>query len=186
MTALLPGLTQSSTHADLSASMSMSMWGVAADQCQPFTEKHNLASLRYQLSGTREVVVACVSDVRAFLITHKGVDRKLVTPNRCATFLKTMDKASVEMFARQFSLFYATVGPGDFMYTPCMFACVERVGRSNDAIGAVVRGLYKTDSKAKDFLDDLAKFYAEINAAAPLIAATQAVVESATAAMTPV
>ena len=83
MTALLPGLMQSSTHADVSASMSMSMWGVAADQ-----------------------------------------------------------------------------------------------------FGAVVRGFYKADSKAKDFLDDLAKLYEEINAAAPLIAATKAVVESVTAAMT--
>ena len=180
MTVLLPGLTQSSTNADVSASMPMSMWGVAADQCQPFTEKHKLASLRYQHSGTREVVVACVSDVRAFLITHKGVDRKLVTPNRCAIFLKTMDKASVEIFAEQFS----TVGPGDFMYTPCMFACVERIGRSEDAISAVVRAFYKTDWKAKEFLDDLVKFYEEINAAAPLIVATKAVVESATAAMT--
>ena len=183
LAALLPGFTQSSTHAEVTKSMAVGMWGVALDQCQPFTEMNNLASLRYQSSGTREVVVACISEVRAYLINQKGIDKKRITPNNCANFLKTMDKATVEIFAKQYSLFHATVGPGEIIYTPAMFACVERISCKEDAIGLVVRGLYKTDSKASELLGELVKFYEEVQAAAPVIAAAKACFESAKAAV---
>ena len=84
---VLPGLFQNSTSAKVVSLTKLGMWAVAKDQCKAFTEPECLASVRYQSLGTREVVLASFTGLRDFLVEEKGVDIKVVTPVRCASFL---------------------------------------------------------------------------------------------------
>lgn len=175
----LPGSTRDSTCQKLVTCMSLGLWAVSKDQCKSFVEPESLASLRFQSVGSRELVLVAFGDLVNYMNLKKGVEKKNITPVRAAAFLRGLDKASIEAFAKDYAIFHGTVSAGHMLYTPACFVGVERTGTNADSAGFVLRGFYK-DPKAKTRFEELLSIFELAQVKPEPLAVVKACVESAT------
>ena len=89
-------------------------------------EVHSLASLRWQRSGSRRVVIANVSDIVSYLQEEAEPKKSNPTAADVSATLKFADAAVVSnLRARGAMLHHATVNPGDVLYQPCGWWVLE-------------------------------------------------------------
>ena len=74
-----------------------------------------LPTFRYQVEGTRDVVLAPLPDMLEFMLS-KGIDD--LTPAKAAQFLKMATPGFIEEYLDKGSLYHFTVGPKEVLYTP--------------------------------------------------------------------
>ena len=154
----MPGFIAEHEDKATAQKMAPSFFGVIKDAIKDSCEADYMASLRFQLYGTRMVVLAPLSKVREFMLKQK-IGATAITPTRAALYLKMMDLPTLTAFAEgNNELFTVTLTGGSALYTPAGYVCVEQTTRERDTIGIAIRGFATQDKKCVGSLTELATF----------------------------
>ena len=144
------------TYEPMAKFVGPSWFGILKEHVGVMAEPESLPSLRVTLRGTRQVVLASMSDMLTFMV-KMDIQKEYITPSRAWSFMLSMNKETVEKFKVQFGLHCITVCPGKALYMPLGWMAAEKMG-AEDIHGVCFRGLVKVDDWAATALKTVKGF----------------------------
>lgn len=120
---------------ELLAAQCSVLTALAAGRKEVRVEKDALATVKVNLEGTREVVVAPIKQLVDIMV-GEGFDETKVDLGSIYGFIGAMDRGLIEIYLRKHAgtMWKATQGPGDMMYAPAGIVQVQRVLSNSDNI----------------------------------------------------
>ena len=138
---------------DLAELCKVSMWASKAGAVKAGTEPEGIATLRYQVQGTREVAIIDYSKYLKFMVETKNQEVSKWPRNRAANSLKVIDANTLVDFMKQAYVYRGTIGPGELLFIPTNSLILEKVMDTDDAVGYHVRGVFHADTVSeKEFM----------------------------------
>ena len=131
----------------------VSMWAVAAGAVKASTEPEGIATLRYQVQGTRVVAVINYTKYLKFMVETRNLNKNTFPRNKAAQSLKHIDASTLVDFMKQADVYRDTIGPVELLFIPTNSLILERVMDADDAVGYHVRGVFHADTVSeKEFM----------------------------------
>ena len=153
---MVPRFQNTSADTATSQAMMPTLFIIVKDALVSSNEPDNVASLRFQATGTRSVIAAPVEDLKAFMAMEAsgltGGEKKY-TPSATARYLKNMSPEQIKLFTEKFNLYAGTIAAGEFFYLPAAFSMVEKVSIGEDITGIAIRGMIAKDTRSIEVLN---------------------------------
>ena len=140
-------------HAELVTATSMQHFGIAPNLDIFSTELEKFATLRIAAEGGRSVVMADFCQIAHYMVRESVVpDESAITIERMLTFLQTMTEPTLKAFTEDGSrsLWFATLGPHDMLYTPAGFGLGLQTQRQQ-VLGYTMGVVVKTEQAKRAF-----------------------------------
>lgn len=109
--------------------MCLSNFGVKQGSHHAYIEKGKLWSIRVAIEGMRVMAVTPAASLCEFM------KEKNITQSSAPSFLKGMRAESTEEYTKKHPLYWATLGPGDLLFTPYGYVIYENVHDGADVLG---------------------------------------------------
>lgn len=119
-------------------------FGIKAGSEMCSYERGRTAALRWQLKGTREVIVVSTEALKVFMKDKKiSINPK---PDDIRKFFSTATGAVVTKLADEKKIHYSTVGPNEILLVPFDSIWFERAKAGDDVCGVRMAFFLKTDA----------------------------------------
>ena len=138
-----PSIQHKAKVGDLLAQMGLSSFVIRGQTMHTTIERHSLWCARVTFSGTRQVCMARAASVKTYM-QSKGV-----AGGEVRTFFKDLREDGVQDMVKTVKVFFATVGPSEFLFVPYGYAMSEQVP-DQDVTGLRALVLVPRDKKAVD------------------------------------
>ena len=120
------------------------LWGYAGTLKNSGSEAHSMAALRFHEEGQRQVVIANVAGVAAYLREEAKPRIAQVTVAHLASMMRMMDEVAVQTLrARGVKVWHAIIKPSELLYQPCGYWVCERPLNGQAAFGVRTSWLRK-------------------------------------------
>ena len=126
------------------------MWAVKAGAVKAGTEPEGIATLRYQVQGTRVVAIIDYPKYLKFMVETKNLNVSSFPRNKAAQSLKHIDANTLVDFMKQADVYRDTIGPGELLFIPTNSLILEKVMDTGDAVGYHVRGVFHADTVSEN------------------------------------